>query len=325
MSKHIRVLCSIVGLMLLGAICGNLRAQSAPAAAPAANFQALVHLFDYDRTTALDIQQKLIKEEEGIRIYDLTYASPKGGRVPAFLVVPASKGPFVPILFGHWGGGDRTEFLAEAELYAQRGAVALIPDYPWDRPAPWRRAVVESFDKPQQDRDVYIQAAIDMRRGIDLLLSRPDVDPKRLAFVGHSYGAQWGAILTAVDRRPKAVVLICGVPDLAAVLRGPSPQLAGTLSKLPKDVLDKYLELNAPLDAINYVSHTAPTPLLFQFASFETNFTRQSMERYYGAASKPKEVLWYDCGHEMNAPQAFADRARWLAKHVGLQPAPTEP
>ena len=73
------------------------------------------------------------------------------------------------------------------------GAISLIPDYPWDRPEPWRKTV-DHFDKPELDNEAYIQAVVDLRRGIDLLLARSDVDPKRLAYVGHSYGVQWGSI-----------------------------------------------------------------------------------------------------------------------------------
>lgn len=58
---------------------------------------------------------------------------------------------------------------------------------------------------------------VDLRRGLDLLLSRPDVDRHRVVYIGHSLGAQWGAILTSVDRRMKATVLIGGVPDAAAI------------------------------------------------------------------------------------------------------------
>jgi cephalosporin-C deacetylase-like acetyl esterase len=50
--------------------------------------------------------------------------------------------------------------------------------------------------------DMEIQAVVDLRRGIDLLLARSDVDPKRLAYVGHSYGAQWGSILSALRTGP---------------------------------------------------------------------------------------------------------------------------
>src|SRR3989441_8479203 len=97
----------------------------------------------------------------------------------------------------------------EALFYAKAGAISLLVDYPWVRPAPWRRGV-PNFDKPELDHEIYIQAVVDIRRGIDLLLARKDVDPKRLAYVGHSYGAQWGAILSAVDERIKTAVLVRG-------------------------------------------------------------------------------------------------------------------
>jgi len=59
--------------------------------------------------------------------------------------------------------------------------------------------------------------ALGLRRGIDLLSARPGVDPSRLAYVGHSFGAQWGAILTAVDDWGKAAVLMGGLQDLASL------------------------------------------------------------------------------------------------------------
>ncbi len=70
----------------------------------------------------------------GISVHDISYASPKGGRVPAYLVVPDGKGPFAAIEFVHWGQGDRTEFLSEALLYAKSSAVSLLIDAPYNRP-----------------------------------------------------------------------------------------------------------------------------------------------------------------------------------------------
>lgn len=121
-----------------------------------------------------------------------------------------------PILFGHWGNGTRAEFIPEAKIYARAGAASLIPDYPWDRPEPWHKTP-DHFDKPDIDREIYIQAVVDLRRGIDLL-TRPDVDPKRLAYVGHSYGAQWGSILSAVDKRMKTSVLMAGVAECIDIM-----------------------------------------------------------------------------------------------------------
>jgi hypothetical protein len=78
-------------------------------------------LLSYDESKPLDIREGTIYERDGVRVVDLTYASPVQGRVPTFLVLPSGKGPppFPAVLFGHWGIGNCTEFLPEAELYAQ--------------------------------------------------------------------------------------------------------------------------------------------------------------------------------------------------------------
>jgi len=270
--------------------------------------------FDYDHKQSLDIQETTRYERPGCTVVDLTYATPKGGRVPAFLVIPKGTGPFAAILFGHWGGGNRTEFLPEAELYAQVGVVSLLPDYPWDRPEPWHRAL--SF-APDSDKESYVQAAVDMRRGLDLLLVRSDVDARRVAYVGHSYGAQWGAILAAVDRRFKTAILVGGTPTLRDVFEG--PPTAEFRKRLKPGQLEKYLDVNRPLDAINFVGLAAPIPLFFQFATFEQNFSRAAMDRLYEAAREPKSVAWYDTGHDLNDPKAIADRDRWLDAQLAIQ------
>jgi dienelactone hydrolase len=251
-------------------------------------------------------------------VFDVTYASPRQGRVTAFLVVPPGKGPFAAILLGHWGGGNRTEFLSEAELYAQVGAVSLLIDYPWTRPAPWRRSI-PNLDKPELDNEIQSQAVVDLRRGLDLLLARPDVDPKRVAYVGHSFGAQWGAILSAVDKRMKTSILVGGTPTTADLWHHDDPDSVEFL-KTNRERVEKYLAATRPLNAINFIGRAAPIPLLFQFAWFEQNFSREAMDRYYAAASEPKEVKWYDTGHDLNDLQALLDRASWLEKQIGLQP-----
>lgn len=243
-------------LLALTVICCTAVAQVSLERAP--DFQSAVHFFDYDASQPLDIQDKVIQETSDFAIHDLTYASPKGGRVPAYLVVPKGKGPFAAILFGHYGLGTRSEFIPEAKLYAKAGAISLIPDYPWDRPEPWHKSV-DHFDKPELDRAAYIQAVVDLRCGIDLLLARSDVDPKRLAYVGHSYGAQWGSILSAVDKRLKGAVLMAGVAETAdLVLRSDDPSLTEFRKSQPPGQLEKYVQATSDLDAVRFVGHAAP-------------------------------------------------------------------
>ncbi len=146
-----------------------------------------------------------------VAIHDISYASPKGGRVPAYLVVPKGKGPFAAVIWGHWyqDGSpflNRKEFLDEAVALASSGVVSLLTDGPIARPG-----FVRDPD-PLGDAHINyrVQQILDMRRGADLLLARSDVDPKRLAYVGHSYNASTGAFLAGIDKRFKAFVLMAG-------------------------------------------------------------------------------------------------------------------
>jgi dienelactone hydrolase len=279
----------------------------------------LRRFFDYDNTKPLDVKEVGTINRNGIRIHDITYASPKSGRVTAYLVVPATQGRFGGIVFAHWGYGTRTEFLPEAIIYAKAGVVSLLVDDLDVRPAPWRRRAPGT--EPEAVRENYIQSVVDLRRGIDLLRSRPDVDPNRIAFVGHSSGAHWGGILSAVDKRLKTAVLMAGVPGEAAILlESDDPDYVGFRESTPKDQLDRYFKVLTPFDADNYVRYAAPTPLLFQFARFEQYFNESAMKKYAQAASEPKRVLWYDTGHGLNDLQPLLDRANWLRTFIGMRP-----
>jgi dipeptidyl aminopeptidase/acylaminoacyl peptidase len=213
--------------------------------------ESLTKIFQYDQRQALDIQIAHIDNRDHCKVYDLTYVSPRGGRVPAYLIVPDGKGPFGAIVFGHWGNGNRTEFLPEAELYPRVGVVSILPAYPWTRPTPWYRGLVGPSN-PEADLATSSQAVVDLRRAFDLLVARLDVDPRRLAYVGHSYGAQSGAILTAVDRRMKTSVLAGGLPRSSVALERDDPSLVA----LPGDArqgLDRYFHALEPIDAIRYI------------------------------------------------------------------------
>ena len=284
-----------------------------------ADFDNLSRQFDYDSKQPLDIHDSIVEDFGEGTLHDITYASPKGGPINAFLIVPKGNGPFAPILFGHWGNGTRAEFIPEAKIYARAGAISLLPDYPWDRPQPWRKTP-DHFDKPEVDRELIVQTVIELRRAIDLLLARPDVDSSRLAYVGHSYGAQWGAALSSIDRRMKTSVLMAGAAETKDImLENDDPGVVEFRQSQPAGQLEKYCRIVGDLDAIHFVGHAAPVSLLLQFAKYEQYFNKESMHRYEAAASEPKKVLYYDTGHDLNDPQALVDRYEWLVKQIHLR------
>lgn len=94
---------------------------------------------DYDRHAPLDIKQAGVEQRGGVAVHDISYASPKGGRVPAYLVVPNGNGPFAAVIWGHWYWENsefcnRKEFLDEAVALANAGVVSLLTDGPIARP-----------------------------------------------------------------------------------------------------------------------------------------------------------------------------------------------
>ncbi len=112
-------------VLMLVAFCSSADGQTG--AKPGADFQSVAHAFDYEAKQSLDIHDKIIEEFSDGTLHDITYLSPKGGPVAAYLIVPKGKGPFAAVLFGHWGNGTRAEFVPEAKVYAKAGAISSHP------------------------------------------------------------------------------------------------------------------------------------------------------------------------------------------------------
>jgi hypothetical protein len=140
------------------------------------------------------------------------------------------------------------------------------------------------------------------------------------------YGAQWGSILSAVDKRMKTSMLMAGEAECNDImLRSNDPGIVEFRKTLPAGQLEKYCQVTGDIDAIHFVGHAAPITVLLQFANFEQYFARLSMDHYVAAASDPKKVLYYDTGHDLNDPKALEDRYDWLAKQINLRRQPIIP
>lgn len=275
--------------------------------------------FDYDKSAPLDLKQNGVTERDGVKIYDISYLSLKGGRVPAYLVVPKGRGPFAGIIFGHWAmkgspTRNRTEFLEEAVVLARAGAVSLLPDAPFARPG--FKESTRPFDP--QDVEVYFQQVMDVRRGVDLLLARSDVDPSRLAYVGHSYNANVGGVLSGVEKRIKTFVLMAGTLSDAEDLRSDHPEMVKLRQSISEERLAQIIAETSWLDPANYIGHAAPSSVLLQYARND-GFLNEGRERhYFSLVSEPKALRLYDAGHALNA-EARRDRYEWLRARIGLR------
>ncbi len=243
-----------------------------------------------------------------IKIRDVSFASPRGGRVPAYLILPPGKGPFPAVVYLHGSGGGRLDLVAHGGWLAARHAVALTIDSPLARrPRPVVPAGIAGIRK---ERDLTVQTVIDLRRAIDLLQSLPQVADARIGFVGYSAGARTGAILAGVERRVSAFVL----------MSGGSVPIRRYVTAAPATLRAEVSRLLGPVDPLRNVRRAAPARLFFQNGTRDRVVPRSALLALFRAASEPKELRWYRAGHGLTA-RAYRDQLEWLARELRLSGA----
>ncbi len=278
----------------------------------------MLNHFDYDQKAPLGTKQIGVQRRATATVYDITYDSPKGGVVPAYLVVPKGRGPFAAVIWGHWYWGNssmrnRREFLDEAIALAPAGVVSLLTDGPIARPG--HLDIKEPLD--ERNATEFLQQVIDMRRGLDLLLARRDIDPKRIAYVGHSYNAGVGALLSGLDRRFTAFVLMAG--SMSDEISQRSKEFEEFRQKTGPAKVDAFVAKYSYLDQGKYVSHAAPAVVFLQYGAREKFLNAERARQYAAIVSEPKQLRIYDAEHALNA-EARRDRIQFLIEQLKLKP-----
>jgi dienelactone hydrolase len=250
-----------------------------------------------------------------IVIARITYASPRGGRVPAFVVTPAvaaaTRRPGIILQHG-MGNLDKSYFLPEAIELARAGAVALLPDAPDQRPAAMRTF---EFANHEHDPELWEQAAIDLRRAIDVLAARDDVDPARIGYVGHSFGASLGGILAAVEPRVRAIVLVAPGSYTRTIRESDSEAMVALRKNVPKPALDSYLAQMAPYDVDRFLAKApAATTVLFQFGNYDRGVSQRAADELVALSTATKEVRRYPTGHFITSVVSLRDRVEFFGR-----------
>ncbi|HSB75013.1 MAG TPA: hypothetical protein VLC12_05140, partial [Terriglobales bacterium] len=222
-----RKLLSLIALTLLTASAAAQSSTPSPAPSPTAsepgqpgapvqyprpNYGDLLPRFSYDSRSGIELRETNVEKRGSVRLIELNYAGDSGDRVPAYLLIPPGNGPFPAIIWGHWlmkGSplANKDEFLEEALVLAEHsGVVSVLIDAPQVRhDFVEEKGLMESV---KQQSEAGSHQVIDLRRAVDLLLLRRDVDRKRIAYVGHSWDAHVGAILAGVEDRICCYVLM---------------------------------------------------------------------------------------------------------------------
>lgn len=297
------------------------------AALPQESLDQLRHHWDYDQSALLDIKEKALQVRDGAKVFDISYASPvanrgasvgpNGGIVTAYLIVPPGAGPFPAVIYGHWcmPGSDkknRTEFLDEALVLAHSGVISLLPDHVSVHPG----FVEDNTPLNEQQIEVQVQQDVNLRRGADLLSARKDVDPKRMAYVGHSCDGDAGAFLSGIDKRFKAFVIMAG--DLSYEVDKKTKAFQDYRQKVGPEKFDAFAAKYSWQDEGKYVSHAGPAAVFLQYATDEPFANAEVAKQYFEIVSEPKNLKIYDAPHALNA-EATRDRIAFLSEQLSFK------
>ncbi len=243
----------------------------------------------------LDVKISDRMEGPGFTRLTLSFAADQNDRVPCYLFIPSGlEGRRVPgILALHQTtvtGKGQPAGLADSENLhyglelAQRGYVVLVPDYP-------------SFGDYKYDfnADSYVSGSMkgifNHMRAVDLLQSRPEVDPARIGAIGHSLGGHNAMFVGAFDPRIKVIVSSCGWTPMHDYYGG---KLAGwTSDRYVPRIRDVYhLDPDkVPFDMVEIVAALAPRAFFSNSPLRDSNFDVGGVRKAIAEARPIYELL----------------------------------
>ena len=257
--------------------------------------------FKVDHKAPLKAAAMIVERAEGFTKYRVEFNGIEGDRVPGHLYLPKKIRGRVPAVLVQHGVGDkkRVTYIVECcRMLTARGIIALAIDAPErgerkrpgkDGPAIWNLPAVRRW---------FQQHCGDYSRALDYLESRPDVDARRLGYVGFSWGAITGVTFAAHDDRVRAMTSVVG---------------GGVLSLLGKK-----------LDPVSNVGRITPRPLLFINASKDQVVLRPFAIALHKAAGPHAIVKWYDTDHtfsNFDRAKIMALLADFMKKSLTAKPA----
>ncbi len=283
-------------ILMMAAILAIVCAK-AFATTPGANVNSTV-FFGYDKLQPLNAEMQQVEKNARATIYHVSYATTNAQRVTAYLYVPATgKAPYPCVIMMHGAGGSKEDFKPMYDFLSMRGYAVLAPDAAFHG-----ERISEGIDSEAADwyqtRNLIMQTVVDLRRTIDWLETRPEVDSSRIGYLAASQGSFIGSIFVAVDTRVKAAALLVGGADFKVFFRNSQlPSINLLRNYLSPAELDAVADELAPIDPQYYIGSISPRPLLLMNGRKDLIISEAAGKRLQELAGEPKETYWYDGTH----------------------------
>ncbi|BDI29274.1 hypothetical protein CCAX7_13250 [Capsulimonas corticalis] len=297
--------------------------------------------YDYDSKSPFVADEKPFSEKNGIKITRVTFPSPvttpyaTNDTVVAYLFMPPEPGPHPAlIVLPEWLPRNLKNEFQFCEDVTKAHTAALLIESPFSldrRPLPHvPQAELLSGNMPQMVGAIR-QNVLDVRRGLDWLSTRPDIDSSRMGLSGISLGAIIASLAAGVDRRAKVLLSIDGGADAAGLL-WKSPFMKGLHKQLVQHGYN-YEDLKvgmAPVEPTNWLKGYGAENALLVNGRYDT-FILPKQSQMLADSIGGAPIVWANTGHyglvlaEKNASNVGAEflRARFFASGKPFNPPQT--
>jgi cephalosporin-C deacetylase-like acetyl esterase len=262
-------------------------------------FKVYEGMYAYDRTP-LDARAENVDESSPYwKRERITFNASYGKeRVIAHLFLPKGVGPpyQTVVYFPHSGAQDLPTLEADAlqlsmiDFVMKSGRALLFPIY---KDTYERLGTIPDAGTNAEKAEI-IQQTNDMRRSIDYLETRSDIDMKKLAFFGISWGGELGSIMTAMEKRFQVTVLWLGGCDTLQVLPEADPMNFAPRVKVPVLMLNGKYDFVMPLETC-----------------------QEPMFRALGTKAQDKKHILYESGHVPPLLPLKKDTLDWWDQYLG--------
>jgi dienelactone hydrolase len=269
-------------------------------------FQVYREQFFYDKTELKGRVESRHEGSEWIQERITVDAAYGGERVIAYLFLPKSAvPPFQTVIYfpGSASVDQRSskdlenyyEFPMFLSFIVKNGRAVLYPVYKgtFERGNHTLAALLYGDQSSHQYTELFVQEVKDLRRCLDYLETRQDIDNEKLAYYGMSWGGELGAIIPAVEKRLKASVLVAGG------LNGLGRPEVNQINYLPR-VKVPTLMLNGRYDTLS---------------PHETS--QKPMFDLLGTPVEHKQLKLYETDHIPPRNEFIKETLAWLDRYLG--------
>jgi dienelactone hydrolase len=322
----------LLALGVLGAVGAGAQGFRLPPPAGSAE-AARFAFFQYDRDLPLEAKTKPLDENTKRTRFSLSYMSAHDQRVTAVFALPKRFAPPYPaVLLVHGSGGNKDtsyiQWVSEALLAQGYATLSLDTQYHGDRARPFRNGEIHLPDSFTM-RDAWVQSVIDLRRAVDYLETRTEIERGKIGYMGFSQGGMLGAVLGGVEERVSCFCLAVpggGLLNLVKNIERYPVIKARWPVKLTPEKMRVIEEVVQITDPIYYVGRILPRPLLIIAAKHDEIIPPEASTALIEAsgAKEPEQVKRWESGHVLH-PNALFDVREFFVKQFGKRTAKPTP